>query len=167
MTCFVSKGFVTYHGSLECEKNYNYNCCWQFGGTCCPPIFRVCRVFDSDMTRRQQAPPKCQSLLTHCTSYESTEDFILHQYCLRFCKCTILNFHKTSTVNNQTIHKIHLLFLVTQKNKKDNVPSRTVKYSRMSLKFKQLMETGLTARYSSWQTAQGCKQSGINTKHKL
>jgi hypothetical protein len=25
MTCFISKGFVTYHGSLECEINYNYN----------------------------------------------------------------------------------------------------------------------------------------------
>ena len=25
MTCSISKGFVTYHGSLECEINYNYN----------------------------------------------------------------------------------------------------------------------------------------------
>ena len=25
MTCSISKGFVTYHGSMECEINYNYN----------------------------------------------------------------------------------------------------------------------------------------------
>ena len=25
MTCSISKGFVTYHGSLECEINYNYD----------------------------------------------------------------------------------------------------------------------------------------------
>ena len=25
MTCSISKGFVTYHGSLEGEINYNYN----------------------------------------------------------------------------------------------------------------------------------------------
>jgi hypothetical protein len=25
MTCSISKGFVTYRGSMECEINYNYN----------------------------------------------------------------------------------------------------------------------------------------------
>jgi len=25
MTCSISKGFVTYHGSMECEINYSYN----------------------------------------------------------------------------------------------------------------------------------------------
>ena len=25
MTCSIYKGFVTYHGSMECEINYNYN----------------------------------------------------------------------------------------------------------------------------------------------
>ena len=25
MTCSISKDFVTYHGSMECEINYNYN----------------------------------------------------------------------------------------------------------------------------------------------
>jgi len=25
MTFSISKGFVTYHGSMECEINYNYN----------------------------------------------------------------------------------------------------------------------------------------------
>ena len=25
MTCSISKGFVTYHGSMKCEINYNYN----------------------------------------------------------------------------------------------------------------------------------------------
>ena len=24
MTCSISKGFVTYHGSMKCEINYNY-----------------------------------------------------------------------------------------------------------------------------------------------
>ena len=27
MTCSISNGFVTYHGSLECEINYNYMPC--------------------------------------------------------------------------------------------------------------------------------------------
>jgi hypothetical protein len=121
MTCSAFKGFVTYHGSLECE--INYNCCWQFEGTCCPPSSGPADL-DSDMTWKQQAPPKCQSLRTQRTSHDITVDFILHQHCLRFCICTILNFYKISTVNNQTIHKIHLLFLVTQKNKKDNFPSK-------------------------------------------
>jgi len=60
-----------------------------------------------------------------------------------------------------------LLFLVTEKSKKDNVPSRTAKYSKMSLKFKYLMETGLTAQYSSQRRAKGCKQSSTNVKNKL
>jgi hypothetical protein len=60
-----------------------------------------------------------------------------------------------------------LLFLVTEKSEKDNVPSRTAKYSKMSLKFKYLMETGLTGQYSSQQRAKGCKQSRINIKNKL
>ena len=25
MTCSISKGFITYHGAMECEINYDYN----------------------------------------------------------------------------------------------------------------------------------------------
>ena len=45
MTCSISKGFVTYHGSMECEINYNYS-----------PIFKDQAVQDLD----------------HLTNYPST-----------------------------------------------------------------------------------------------
>ena len=33
MTCSISKGFVTYHGSMECEINYNYKLCYMHKGS--------------------------------------------------------------------------------------------------------------------------------------